>query len=264
MRRFTPRPNRSTALALLILGGCAASSARTDDVRSLIQHDRYSEALHLAEQRAQERPDDPAVQADWELASVASLLERCRRACFEDRDDEALEFARQAREIAPGDRIVEGWFAKMNAKLADRARAQAIEAHASDNLELARAKFEEALRYAPNDLRAKDGVAQVLLKMNYRNGMGENYYREGTQALSIYFLHEARTLFSYTIKYQPTNQRAADRKGEVSTMLAEDRAAIAADLESRGLYAAAENEYRIALLVEPTLQAAVEIGRAHV
>lgn len=225
---------------------------------ALIEHGKHGEAVRVAEERARQAPDDAKAREDYRLASVALLLEKCRRACFEDRDDEALESVTQARELAPGDRIVEGWYQKMLSKLADRARGQAIEAHASDNLELAKQKYDEAIRYEPDDLRAKDGAAQVLLQMNFRAGMGEAYYREGAQALSAYFLHEARSFFAYTIKYQPRNDRAAERKGEVSTMLAEDRVAIATDLEARGFYAAAENEYRIALLVEPTLPAALD------
>jgi hypothetical protein len=264
MRRQMPidRPfARSAALAtLLALAACASTAGpkEEDEVLFLIEHRRYTEAVRVSEERARKAPDDPKAQADYRLASVALLLEQCRRACFENRDDEALVFAQQARELAPGDRIVEGWHLKLMNKLADRARGQAIEAHAADNLELAKLKFDEALHYAPNDLRSKDGAAQVLLQMNFRAGMGESYYREGAQALSAYFLHEARSFFSYTIKYQPKNDRAAERRGEVSTMLAEDRTAIAADLEARGLYAAAENEYRIALIVEPTFAAAIE------
>ncbi|MCC6407661.1 MAG: hypothetical protein IT453_10860 [Planctomycetes bacterium] len=248
----------SSASTLLLLAACATGGGeQRSSVRDLVAHGQHGEALRLAEQRARELPDDASAQADYKLASVAVLLERCRRACFEDRDEEALAFALQARELAPGDRVVEGWHQKMLFKLADRSRAQAIEAHASDNLELAKEKYEEALRYDPNDRRAKNGVAQALLQINFRAGMGEAYYREGTQAMTTYFLHEARSLFTYTMKYTPKNARASDRKGEVSTMIAEDRAAIAADLEARGLYAAAENEYRIALLIEPTLEPAI-------
>lgn len=258
MRRPPPLRAPPCAAALLVLAACASEPRLEEEgVRSLVNHGRHAEALVLAERRAREAPDDEEAQADYKLASVAALLESCRRSCFADRDEQALAFVEQALEIAPDDPVVQSWHRKMMAKLADRARAQAIEAHAADNLELARQKFEEALRYAPDDLRAKDGIAQVLLQINHRAGMGEAYYREGAQALSTYFLHEARTLFSYTIKYQPGNERASHRKGEASSMLAEDRAAIAADLESRGLYAAAENEYRIALLIEPSLEAAV-------
>lgn len=252
-------PVLSGLLPAMFLAACAAQEQQVEaDVPSLVAHGRFAEALRVAQARASEHPDDPVAEEQYRLASVAVLLEQGRRACFEDRDEEALGYVRAAREIAPGDRVVEAWHEKMLVKLADRARFQAIEAHAGDNLELAKQKFEEALSYVPTDQRAKNGIAQVLLQINYRNGMGESYYREGAQALSTYFLHEARTLFSYTIKYQPKNERATGRRVEVSTMLAEDRAAIAADLEARGLYAAAENEYRIALLIEPTLVAAQE------
>lgn len=252
------------ALRFLVLAGAAALFAtacqtdqvRKDEIRDLIRHQEYAEALQRAEAAAREHPDDPKAQEDYRLASAALLLNSCRRACFDGRLEEALDFARRAREIAPESPVVQSWYEKCQRELADSALSEAIEFHASDSLEAARDCYEESLHYAPDNPRAQEGLARVLLQLNYRAGMGEIYYRDGAQALSAWFLKQARTYFTYTIKYQAKNERAADRKGEVSTMLAEDRSAIAADLEKQGQFAAAKNEYRIALLLDKELQVA--------
>jgi tetratricopeptide (TPR) repeat protein len=184
------------------------------------------------------------------------LLDRCRQACFEDRDEDALEAINQAREISPDGPVVAQWYAKVLDKLSETALTHAIEFHAQDNLEAAREQYELALKYNPDNVRAREGLARDLLQLNYRAGMGEAYYRDGAQALSEWFLKQARSYFKYTIKYQPSNDRADNRKNEVESMLAEDRCTIAKELELRGQFAAAKNEYRIAMLLAPQLQLA--------
>ncbi len=246
-------------IGLVALGACSVvepEAHKPASVSELIDHGRFVEAYKLAEEHANAKPNDATAQSELRTATVAALLEKCRRACFADHNEEAMKYATEARDIAPDDRIVDGWYHKMIHQLAEHALGQAIEFHAQENLEAAVEKYDEALKLEPDNRSAIEGQTRALLQINHRAGMGDAYYREGAQALANYFLKEANWGFDKTIKYLPKNERALGRKADVAVLLAEERMQIAASLEERGLYAASKNEYRIATLIDPTLSAA--------
>jgi hypothetical protein len=114
------------------------------------------------------------------------------------------------------------------------------------------------LEYLPDSTRAKEGLSHVLLSLNYRAGLGETYYKEGVRSLRDYWLVKARASFDYSRKYLGEQDRVVDRRKEVQLLLAQDRLSMARGLEQKGLFYAANNEYRLTLLLEPDNQEAVQ------
>jgi tetratricopeptide (TPR) repeat protein len=103
----------------------------------------------------------------------------------------------------------------------------------------------------PGDRSALNGLATAVFHINFRQGLSERYFKEGLQALSRYWLEQARSRFSYATKYEPDDTRTELRQDQVETLLAAQRVTIAAQLESGGHYDAARNELRLALALDP-------------
>ena len=251
--RSRPAPLHAALGPLLAaLAGCASTATDTaSDVDHLIEHGRYTEAVELSAALREERPQDPEAVEAHRRASVAFLLEQGRRLTFEDRDVDALHSFAKALEIAPDSPEVVAWIQKTRVKLAERWLETALELHANEDLEAAVDAYEQALAYLPGDPSAVNGMASAIVQINHRAGLGKRYFEEGVHALADYWLEQARSRFSYAGKYQPEDQRTGDRRVHVDRLLAGQRAAVAAQFEGEGRWAAAYNEYRLALALDP-------------
>lgn len=239
----------AAALALSLLAACA-SSEQGSRVRQLMNAGDYERAVSEAAAWHERAPRSAEAAHAHQVASAALLLERGRRATFAGELDAALAHFEQAAEIAPGDPVVRDWVEKTHANLAERWLDEASERYASDELEHALEAYERVLVHAPDNERARDGCARILLAMNHRAGLGESYYKEGVRALREYWLVQARTQFDYTAKYAPEDERVEDRRAQVRALLAEDRLQMAFELERQNRYHAARNEFRLAQLLD--------------
>lgn len=252
---------RTARHAVLLLPLCACASSASGgppkgSVAWLVQEQRYEEAVRKSAEASAAAPDDPGVQAEHRLASVAWLLQRGRSLYFEGRSTEALELFLEAEAIEPFEPAVQDWILATQQRLADEAYARGLAAHVDLDFPGAVEEYENALALQPDHKGARAGLARVLVQQNYRRGMGKDYYDEGIVALDRYFLYEASTLFSYVLKYEPGNDRAEDRGVTARTQLAQQRAELALSIEEDGQYAAARNEYRLALLLDPDIELA--------
>jgi tetratricopeptide (TPR) repeat protein len=250
--------------ALVALLGLAAACSSTrdtegdDSVPWLVRHGRYQEAVELAAERAERDPDDPETVEDHRLASAAWHMDRGRRLAFEGRNEEALVAFAEAKAIAPEQVVIDVWIGAARERLADTWLERGLERHNAEDLEGAVECYEKALALVPDHDPTRETLARALLQQNFRRGMGEEYYDDGVRALDRYFLHEAHSLFTYVLKYEPKNDRAHERGDQTQELLAAERATMAAELEERGDYAASRNEFRLALLLAPQLEAAQE------
>ena len=206
----------------------------------------------MADAFHREHPESVEGERQWRRAQAAVMLDQARKLCFAEKNDEALARVREARVIEPNEPVLADWELKLLRKLSSIHAAFGDEYFASSNLEAARQEYELALKYVPEDVPARSALSQVLLQLNYRRGMGEQYYEDGVHLLRDYWLEQARGRFAYTGKYQPGSEAAKQRKANVEVQLALSRCTMAAGLEGQGLWAGARNEYRIALLIDPT------------
>jgi tetratricopeptide (TPR) repeat protein len=250
------------ALVLSALGpGCQSASdghEGRESVRAAIQAENYQEAVTLAAKVRGATPDDPALVELHRSATIAFYLDRARRATLAGEDDEALAHIASAREAAPESDLVYVWEVKTKYKLADKWLAIGNEAFAVQNLDGASEAYIKVLNYVPRHPSALSGLGQVTILLNYRNGLGEGYYKEGIRALADYRLRSARRGFSATTKYLPELGRAKRRATEVDQLLAGQRVEVALGFEAEGLYAGALNEFRFASLLDGENQEAVE------
>jgi len=256
---YRPAFSLRAALPLLfLLPACAGSGAAEDEdsVAWLVRHGRFDEAVERAASERERRPEDAQAIEDHRMASTAWLLERGRRLYFAGRYEEALEVFHQARQTAPEHEVVQGWIDTTLDRLADQCLERGLEQHNRDDVEGAIASYERALSYRPQHALVRESLARALLQQNFRQGMGKEYYDDGVRALDRYFLHEARSLFSYVLKYEPKNERASQRGDQTQELLAVERATVAAELEDKREFSAARNEYRLALLLDPDLEQA--------
>ncbi|MFT5287691.1 MAG: tetratricopeptide (TPR) repeat protein [Planctomycetota bacterium] len=259
MHRFHQLHRPSLLLSLLALGACHSGDYDGPTVPDLVANAEYERAVRIGAQLFEEAPDDESAEANYRAASVALLIERARRATFDDRDDEAMEHLKQATEIDPDNPAVKTWHLKTSRKLSNLWLDRALSFTGRGDLVNAMEAYETALKFDPSSSAAKQGVGRMLLLTNYRAGRGEDYYREGVRALRSYWLHQARAKFNYASeKFIPNDSKSLERSVAVQNLLADERVAEAENFEVSGLYFAAGNEYRLALLLDPTNELAAD------
>ena len=237
-------------MLLALTPACHTAKEGERDVQTLVREGRYAKALRQAQEAHRHRPGDAEVVEDYRIASAAALLERGRRLLFEDRSEEALAQFLEARELAPEEDVIGDWIYNASERLALQRYRSGMTAQGSGELDRAVELFEQSLEYLPGYSRAESALARTLLQLNYRAGMGQDYYDEGVRDLRDHFLNEAEFGFSAALKYDPGLERAAERRQRTRVQLAEERAALALALEGQGAYAAARNEHRMALLLD--------------
>ncbi len=251
-----PVPTTDRLLSVLLAGllgtaaGCATSK-QVGKIEMLLRDQRYQEAVRVAAEDAQDRPDDPEAQRRYRRASVAWCLDSARQSTLAERDEEALAYLRDAERIAPENPVVADWIDKTNAKLADAWLKQAFNLEGEGEIDAAEEAFARAREYQPNNTKAIAGAARVLVIRNHRLGLGEDYYQEGVRKLRDALLVQAYQNFGYSAKYLTEDARAIDRREWVKRQLASERAEVARGFEQRGLFPAAHIEYRIVLLLDP-------------
>jgi tetratricopeptide (TPR) repeat protein len=252
-RKFLIARGMGAAMVAVGLGfGCSSTKeAPQERVNDLVSHGHFAAAVREADEYRRANPDDARADSLHRLASVAYLLEQGRRATFKDEDVAALALFEQAREIEPTSAEVASWVDKTKRKLAETWVGRGLEYHAKDELPAAVEAYEKALEYVPGDHSALNGLATAVFHINFRQGLSERYFKEGLQALSRYWLEQARSRFSYATKYEPEDARTSQRQNQVEKLLAGQRVTIAAQLESGGHYDAARNELRLALALDP-------------
>jgi tetratricopeptide (TPR) repeat protein len=261
-RRMRGAIAASLAGALLLAAGCAATdaSARTK-VNDLVAHGNYAEAVRVAKNEADKKPDDPAATELHRQASIAYLIDAGRKLTFHDRDVEALELFTEAHTLDPESEVAYSWFDKTRRKLAWSWLGRALELHANDDLPGAADAYQKALEFSPGDSGALSGLATAMAGLKFRDLRGRGYFQEGLRAMSEYWLAEARSRFAYAGKYEPNDPHPKQRREEVDTLMAQQRVAVAREFEKRRHFASARGEYRAALLFDPSNEEA-QLGKA--
>jgi tetratricopeptide (TPR) repeat protein len=262
MSSNSPQHALSTGL-IAFLFACAAltsacSSTSSDDrdahsaIRHAVRHGSFEKGVRLADDLVRSRPHDPQAAEIHRLASVAFFLDQGRQASFHSEDEVALEWFLKAQSIAPAKPLVQTWLAKTRQKLETLWLAKGHESFANDDLESALLAYREARRHDPASEQAQQGVEHVTMLIEYRQELGNEYYSDGVRSLAEYWLERARRSFAVTSKYQPNNIRALKRTGEVDVQLADQRIAVATNLEAEGFFHGAHNEFRLAGLLDPS------------
>lgn len=247
--------SRAAIVCALVLASCASQRDEEErDVRWLVYHERFDEAVRLAAEAVERAPDDPDAIAQHKDATVAWHLEHGRRATFEDQDDVALAAFREALAVDPESAEANDWLHKTQRKIALRELGHALELHANDQIAEAVVHYEKALASDPDVPGAKQGRELAILLLRYRAGLGTRYFKDGLHAYSDYWLEYARSRFSYAAKYQRDDERATARQGEVQSLLAIQRLAAGRAHEEEGRFGAARGEYRMATLLDPENQ----------
>jgi tetratricopeptide (TPR) repeat protein len=253
----TARGAAGLALMLVAAAGCrSADSSRS--VEGLILQARYADAVDLAERRAADEPGSEAAARELDRARVAQLLDQARALNFADRFEESLALLDQAAAIIPEQPQVRDWRAKNLREMAALERDRAREAEASGDFETAYESYLVAARLDPSEPAGRAGAERVLLRANYRDGLGSAYYRKGVKELREYRTNQAAQSFESSQKYAGDDPRLVERRDEAAVLLAEERVEIAMELERQGLFRAARNEFRLALLVESGFGPALE------
>lgn len=252
---FLARPALALTSVWFLCAGCGTqSNSVSDDVRRLVDHGHFEEAVRKSADAAADAPGNAELEALHREATVALLLERGRRLTFDDQDEEALTLFEKAVATLPESKEAGDWLAKTKRKLAERWMNMALELHAKDEIEAALAAYESSLKYAPADKDALTGRDLALLILSHRAGLGRTYFDDGLHALADYWLEQARSRFTYARKYQPTDTRTNERKGQVETLLSVQRIALGRQAEEDRHFGAAHSEYRHALALDPNSQ----------
>ena len=244
---------RPLLLALFLptaLGACR-SAGGADHVAQLVRDGRFAEAVELAAEQVEDQPGDPEAQRLHLEASLAFVLDQGRQAVFEERLEDALDHFNHGHEIAPSHPTVLLWLGKTRKELTRRWLDAGLEFMLRDELDKALQAYQLALYYTPGQVDALIGTGRVLLLSNYRQGLSEDYYREGIRAVREHVLTSARRGLGIAHHYWPEHPHAVERKDQVESALAEQRMFIAGGFEREGLYGAAKNEYRLVMIHEP-------------
>lgn len=250
---------RTIALAALLtlFAGACQSNRQIKDSTWLIRHGRFGEAVEVARENLARDPDDAQRQAILREAEVAQILHQGRTAIFAGESEQALAIFEAAYQVDPESTVVWTWLLKTRRQLAVESLDLAHElASSHEALDEALAAYERALDYEPDRdsevaKEALSGASRVLLLKNYRMGLSKSYYDEGLRAFRDYRLHPSRRGFSISDAIGDGALDASQRLQRVDGQLAEERVAQAQELEQQGLFYAAANEFRMALLIEP-------------
>lgn len=239
--------------ALALAAGCAGREESRDrnEVERLVRNGQFSEGVELAAELRDATPDDEEFVELHRVATIALYLDQARTATLDDRDLDALGWLNKGLELDPTHPLLLQWHEKTRNKVAGRLIDAGDQMFTQGDLEAAASSYRTVLVYIPDHIEAREGLEQVTVVMAYRESLGEGYYRDGVRALSDYRLRQARRGFQATSKYLPASTRAERRGGEVDVLLSQQRITVAQGFEAQGLYAAALNEYRFALLLDP-------------
>ena len=242
--------------ALAALCACSSTPEETTDgptVARLIELTRYEEALQLSQELVERSPSAENF-AQQELATVAWYLQQGRKQTFDDKDYEALLTFEQALLLRPESEVVLTWVGKTRSKIANRLYQEGSELHALEEYAAAVEKYDAALEMTPDHQSALRARELAGRQSQYRVDLAKGYYVAGVRALSEYWLEQAKSRFGYTRKYLPDHTRALSRRAKVDGMLAGQRFILGNDYMSRGLYAAARNEFRLAQILHPSTE----------
>lgn len=239
--------------ALPLLGACASGPPvpERSAIEDAIRHERFAEAVELAARLAEAEPG-PEGEALHRRARVAMLLAEGRRATFHGRDEEALALFERALDLAPDSETARKWWNKTRRKISRSWARRASDLYSSGQFDQARAAYQKALEYWPEDELAQRGLASIEILTRYHEDRANHYYDEGVRSFADYWLERARSRFSYVDKYRPGDQRADRREKQVSALIARQRLLTAKELEQQGLWAAAVDEYRLVLELDPS------------
>ena len=257
MRPTTLLPG-ALALALAFAGCASASRTGVDAVRDDVDHGQYDKAVRKADRLRREHPGDAGYEELHRMATVAWLLNKGRHETLLDKDLEALGTFHEALDLDPQSAEVASWIDKTVRKLSRTWLERGLELHASGKLEEAVEAYSKALEYLPGDVSALNGLGEATIQVNYRAGMGQEYFQQGLQALSEYFLEQARSRFAYSGKYRPEDAKTDQRRKQVAALLAQQRVTVGLGIETSGRFGAARNEYRLAVALDPDNQQAQE------
>ena len=241
-------------VTVLALAGVSCEAVAKDpvaEVREDVYHGRYDKAVREASSLREQHSDDPRYEALHKEASVAYLIDQGRQETFRDRDLEALGIFRQAQELDPSSKEAQDWIHKTLRKLSRTWLERGLELHATGKLQDAVEAYEKSLEYVPGDTSALNGLGDAVIQINYREGMGKQYFEEGMRALSAYWLDQAKSRFLYSNKYEPGDDKVEQRSSQVNSLLAQQRVTVARGFEQESLYGAARNEYRLAVALDP-------------
>jgi hypothetical protein len=252
----TVMTTRATILAAALLApgllsACqTGSEGRESSVNDLVIQGQFPQALAQARDAWEQAPDDPQAIADYRHASVVTLLERGRDFTFADEDEKALAEFAHAMEVDPEDAHAQAWHHKTRKKLSDRWYQRARDLHTADDLFGAADAYEVSLKYDADNAEALEGLYRVGVQLAYRDGLSEEYYNEGLQALRESSLFVARSRFTYAGKYRAEDAKPVRRRTDVDRRIAEGFAARGLELEAKGYYAAAKVEFRMGLRLD--------------
>jgi len=244
---------KATLLLLAIFVGCQAPTApaKTQSVGWLVDHGLYDEALRTASADLEADPGSAEASFQHRRASIAWYLDQARRMTFAGDDEDALEMVKLALELEPDNHVVKSWELKALRKLGTTYLNVAQELHSADKLREAREAYIKALGYRADLIEAEAGLIQVQRQIAWREHLGEDYYDKGVRAISDWQLDLAQSRFRASGKYRPNDPRPTRRVTEVEREIANRHTRIALQLEEAGHHAAARNDFRVALLLDP-------------
>lgn len=243
---------------LTLLASCRAPRVAEVSVAELVQSGYYEKAYDLAEEQAREKPRDAQAQQTFAEMSVIVELERGRRTLFEGHAEDALHIFEGAQVLDPANATVASWIAKTRRQLAENWLDVGQNLTGNEQLNQAEEAFERVLQYDPDSATAAEGLARVLLRQQYREGLGLTYYRDGLRALRDFEFWGADRDLGLATEYDESLERARRRQEEVRQAIIEQRIARAEELERNGHYYASRNEFRLALLLDPDNEVASE------
>jgi len=249
---------KAPLLLLAAFVGCQASTTPvvTHSVDWLVDHGQFVEAVRTAAKEIEAHPGDVKIQRQHRLATIAWHLDQARTLTLAGQDDEALRQVKLALELEPDNHVVRSWDLKTRSKLGSEWLDVAQALHSADDLTGAHEAYVKALGFRPDLVEAEAGLIQVRRQITYRDELGEDYYDQGVRAVSNWQLDAAHSRFVASVKYRPGDPRPMRRVSEVERDIAARHTRIAGQLEEAGKHAAARNDFRVALLLDPTNETA--------
>jgi tetratricopeptide (TPR) repeat protein len=231
----------------IIFSGLTACHGTRDVLdRSQVLADRHNfhQAYWVVALAYDQNPDDPELERAFWDRRLDYLLDRGQQLVFHEREKDAIAEFQKALALDPGHRLAKLWIARARMKLANEAMRLAATLRHEGNLQGALKLYNKALSHVPELSAAIVGIKKVNERYQARADKSGEHYLLGSRARGEQKFRQGHYHSGIAEEMDESNEKAKKLHSVTGKRLAAVLLDKAKEMESKGFYAAALQDYR--------------------
>ena len=233
----------SGIVACVLLAGCGTERNDLQRSREFLKQGNYFQAYQVLEDSRNPTTPDEELEGEIRRTRLLYLLNRGQQLVFLDREGEAIEAFQKVLVLEPENPAALEWITKAMGKLAVRAIRAGDEARASDQLEMALDKYDEALGYVPGHEEALAGRRRVAVAFQNRSRRAKEEHMQGVRKMYDRRYREVWRHEITALSHDPSHEDAQKLHERVLGILAQEQFERARQVEADRKFGAALLEY---------------------